>query len=297
MVAPVAYIWEMSTRATLHAGPLGVAEQLESPGISARLSAEDYSPAFQVCLPYRGAFVWHVAHDAVVSDANTVLFVRSGEPYRISQAVYEGYGEIIVTPAPRLLEEVLQTDVASLGRHEAFTQRRRVTSVALLRARSNWLRVSARGALDGLEADEAMVSLLRLAFDATPASVGGGSAARLVNQTKEYLATHMERSPQLSEIAREVGASPAHLTTVFRRSEGMPVHRYLAQLRLSRALVALPDADDLTNLALDLGFASHSHFTFAFRRAFGCTPSSFRAEAGRNRPFATRDRRLETLTS
>ncbi len=264
-----------------------MAEQLESGGIPVRMSAEDYSPAFQVCLPYRGAFVWHVAHDAVVSDANTVLFVRSGEPYRISQAVSEGYGEIIVTPAPRLLEEILQTDVASLGRHEAFTQRRRVTSAALLRARSDWLRVSARGAVDGLEADEAMVSLLRLAFGAAPARVGSGAATRLVNRTKEYLAAHAERSPQLSEIAREVGASPAHLTTVFRRSEGMAVHRYLAQLRLSRALVALPDADDLTTLALDLGFASHSHFTFAFRRAFGCTPSSFRAAAERSRPFGT----------
>jgi AraC-like DNA-binding protein len=38
----------------------------------------------------------------------------------------------------------------------------------------------------------------------------------------------------------------------------------------------LPHASDLTALAFDLGFSSHSHFSAAFRRAFGCTPSAFR---------------------
>ena len=56
----------------------------------------------------------------------------------------------------------------------------------------------------------------------------------------------------------------------------MPIHRYLVQLRLARALVELPHTNDLTMLALDLGFSSHSHFTAAFRRAFGSPPSVFR---------------------
>jgi AraC-like DNA-binding protein len=33
---------------------------------------------------------------------------------------------------------------------------------------------------------------------------------------------------------------------------------------------------DLTRLALDLGYSSHSHFTDAFRRSFGVTPSTAR---------------------
>jgi len=32
--------------------------------------------------------------------------------------------------------------------------------------------------------------------------------------------------------------------------------------------------DDLTAIALDAGFASHSHFTARFRRVFGCTPAA-----------------------
>ena len=54
----------------------------------------------------------------------------------------------------------------------------------------------------------------------------------------------------------------------------MPIHRYLTQLRLRSSLERLADgANDLTALALELGFSSHSHFTDAFRREFGHAPS------------------------
>jgi len=55
----------------------------------------------------------------------------------------------------------------------------------------------------------------------------------------------------------------------------------LMQLRLSYALAELPHTDDLTMLALETGFSSHSHFSAVFRRAFGCTPSQFREMARR----------------
>ena len=82
-----------------------------------------------------------------------------------------------------------------------------------------------------------------------------------------------------------MGASPAYLTHLFRQVEGIPLHRYLTQLRLARALAELPHADDLTTLALDVGFSSHSHFSASFQRAFRITPSEFRRTLrGRLRP-------------
>jgi AraC-like DNA-binding protein len=59
---------------------------------------------------------------------------------------------------------------------------------------------------------------------------------------------------------RAVGVSPAYLTDLFRRVEGVPLHGYLTQLRLARALVELPNAADLTTLALALGFSSPQSF-------------------------------------
>jgi AraC-like DNA-binding protein len=70
---------------------------------------------------------------------------------------------------------------------------------------------------------------------------------------------------------------------VFQERTGVPVHRYLTLLRLRASLERLAEgASDLTELALELGFSSHSHFTDAFRREFGFSPSDVRKNATRN---------------
>jgi AraC-like DNA-binding protein len=62
----------------------------------------------------------------------------------------------------------------------------------------------------------------------------------------------------------------------------MPIHRYLTLLRLRASLDRLAEgASNLTALALEFGFSSHSHFADAFRREFGRTPSDVRRNAGR----------------
>jgi AraC family transcriptional regulator len=129
-----------------------------------------------------------------------------------------------------------------------------------------------------------VLALLRsaLAEDA-PRLEPSKSTRRLIRRTKEFLEAEFANPIRLSHVGRAVGASPTYLTDLFRRVEGIPLHRYVARLRLARALVELPDAEDLSTLALDVGFSSHSHFSAAFRRAFGCTPSQFRqaTRAGR----------------
>ena len=93
------------------------------------------------------------------------------------------------------------------------------------------------------------------------------------------LASDLARRWTLGEIAAEVGVSPVYLTQVFQQVEGAPLYRYQLRLRLARALDLLAEYDDLTMLGLDLGFASHSHFSAAFKRAYGRTPGDFRRAA------------------
>jgi AraC family transcriptional regulator len=65
---------------------------------------------------------------------------------------------------------------------------------------------------------------------------------------------------------------------------GTSIYSYVLQERLAQSLDAVLDCgDDLTAVALDGGFASHSHFTARFRSFFGCTPVALRriATAGR----------------
>ena len=81
----------------------------------------------------------------------------------------------------------------------------------------------------------------------------------------------------LAAIAAGIDTSLFHLCRSFRCATGTTLHEYRNQLRLRTALQRLEEGDaDLSQLALDLGYSSHSHFTACFRRAFGVTPSTAR---------------------
>ena len=101
-----------------------------------------------------------------------------------------------------------------------------------------------------------------------------GSRRELVERAKRVLAETFRESLSLPVLAAHVGVSVFHLCRVFRRLTGFTLHGYRNALRLKAALENL--SADLTGVALELGFSSHSHFTAAFRKEFGVTPSALR---------------------
>jgi AraC family transcriptional regulator len=271
-------------RTRLLQSPLALVEDLRCHGDRPRTSPKGFSAEFQVCFPYRGLFVWHVGGDDVVSDANQVLFVSGGEAYHLSEPLPGGYAELIVTPSSALLADLVPSAAAHLPCHPLFRRRSRRANFGLQVLRARFLHRAINGGEDRLAAEELAIALLRSALDAdTPVREPSHATRRLIRRTKEFVEARLSDPIRLSDAACAVGASPAYLTDVFRRYEGLPLHKYVLQSRLARALVELPHANDLTTLALDLGFSSHSHFTVAFRRAYGCTPTEFR-ESTRPRP-------------
>lgn len=247
-------------------------------------SPEDYSPDFQVCFPYLGLFVWEVGGDRVVAHANQVLFVRGGESYVLEQPVSTEYAELVITPDLPTLAELARVRDEHLASHRLFRRRSCRASFNLQREVAEFLHRSSAEDADPMAREERLLDLLRAALlHEAPPTPTAPSTHRLISRAKEYLEAHLSHSLLLADVARAVGASPAYLTDVFRRVEGIPLHRYVIQLRLARALTELPHANDLTRLALALGFSSHSHFTALFRCAFGITPSAFRERAGARR--------------
>lgn len=97
--------------------------------------------------------------------------------------------------------------------------------------------------------------------------------ATAVARVKEMM---LSPDVRLGDLAKAVGLSPSHLAAVFKKAEFTTLHQYLVNLRLQRAASLLWGCDDLTTLALNLGFASQSHFTNAFRRWAGCPPGQYR---------------------
>ena len=268
-------------RTCLLGAGVGVAEEVTSGGVPNGTATEGFSPQFQVAFPYRGAFVWHVGRDDVFGDANQVLFVTGGEDYRVSEPVPGGYAEIVVTPERSVLAEIAKVAEDRLGAHYLFRNRSRPAHPPLQNLRACFSHWATGAAIQDALAGEVMVlSLVRSAFEDSPPQVQPtASTRRLMRRVKEFLGAELANPIRLRDVGRAAGASPTYLTNIFRRVEGVSLHRYLTQLRLARALAILPQADDLTALALDIGFSSHSHFSAAFRRAFGCTPSQFRQTA------------------
>ena len=121
------------------------------------------------------------------------------------------------------------------------------------------------------------ITLLRAALDGNGRpSEPSRATRRLIRRAKEFLEANLARPIRLADVAQAVGASPAYLTDTFRRVEGIPLHGYLTQLRLARALVELRQADDLTRLALSPPRvfepqSLHGHFSEGLRL---CRPES-----------------------
>jgi AraC-like DNA-binding protein len=134
-----------------------------------------------------------------------------------------------------------------------------------------------RKVAETLQAETLALTLARRALGERTSHAAGASLGRqkLVDRAKLVLSADLARRWTLAEIAAEVGVSPVYLTQVFQQVEAMPLYRYQLRLRLARALDLLGQYDDLTTLGLDLGFSSHSHFSAAFRQAYGRSPAEF----------------------
>lgn len=112
-----------------------------------------------------------------------------------------------------------------------------------------------------------------------PPPIIGGLGARRLRQAVDYMETHLAEDISLGELAALVGLSTHHFGEAFKASTGRPPHRYLIERRVHRGKERLLAADQsIAEIAVSLGFVSHSHFTCHFRKVTGTTPSRFRRD-------------------
>jgi AraC family transcriptional regulator len=96
-------------------------------------------------------------------------------------------------------------------------------------------------------------------------------------RAQELLHERFAEPLRTADIAREVAMHPAHLARVFRQCFRMSMGAYVRRLRLEWVARELAGSDaSLAGLALAAGFADQSHFTRAFKRYSGLTPSAYR---------------------
>ncbi|MBI3832074.1 MAG: helix-turn-helix transcriptional regulator [Planctomycetes bacterium] len=95
----------------------------------------------------------------------------------------------------------------------------------------------------------------------------------------EFLENRYALDLNLTDLAREVGMSPPHLTRVFRTMTGLSPMRYLACVRAQRACLLLAESEkNVTEIAGEVGWPDPNLFARRFRQIMGVSPSAYRTK-------------------
>jgi AraC family transcriptional regulator len=254
--------------------------------------------------PRTSVGIQHRGRDAFTADCHTATFYNAGQRYIRHPLDARGDNCEWFAVRPDVLLEVIALDDPSVaGRPDAPFARTHGTSDAATYALQRLVvrHVEASTEPDALIVEEAVLRVLSRLMRGVGAGNGPRNARELrhaqerakaiVGAARDYLLEHCADSIGIDGLARLAGCSAFHLCRAFRRDVGTTIHAYRHQLRLRRSLELIAEGRlELSGVAFDLGFSSHSHFAAAFRQTFALTPSQFRRQASGRllRDFARR---------
>lgn len=230
---------------------------------------------FEISVHIHGSQTRETGRERTIADPSTIALQNPTEAYLIRHPGFWPQRATSMLVSPEAIEALCDG--------------------ARWQARSHGIPLGARGALlhgalraataerSQLAIEEAGMALAEYALLASGAPAGAGAPPKkhrvLAEEVQHLLCRDPGRHHSLDEIACAVKASPFHLARVFRTVRRTSIHQYLMGIRLDHAAVRLADGRaGLTQIALELGFSSHSHFATAFRRRFGIAPSAQRRQ-------------------
>lgn len=110
-----------------------------------------------------------------------------------------------------------------------------------------------------------------------PEQAKGGLSSFDLKRVFAIIEDRLGDPPSLDEMAAEIGVSRRHFFRAFKQSTGKSPRSFVAARRLERAVDRLRTTElSATEIAFECGFSSSSHFTYAFKRAYGTGPLEFR---------------------
>ena len=250
---------------------------------------------FHVVFPRTSVAIRHQGRSSFVTDLNTVTFYNPDDLYYREPVDPSGDRSTWFALAPSLIEEVLSElgfEVSADRPGPRLPFRFGPLSIGELMAQRRLERYVASGAVvDRLAVEVTGLTLFTRAVAGTRSFLGRrrrrrsglGSRARafrrrIVKRTQALLADRFDADLSLAEISRSVECSPFHLSRVFRQEMGVGLNRYRLELRVRRAVDQISSSErSLSDIASELGFASHSHLTSVFTRSTGVLPSHWRS--------------------
>ena len=278
-----------TSRRTFFESPLVCISDITVRPSNDAIGAVEREDLFLLVLPTSGVFALHDRpRGQSVVTANHAVLVPADAPYRLSFPASIGDHALTLRMSAEALETTLPARCLRRGIERSLLGFKTLLPPSVMLARNVFWRRLATHEADALGAEEFGMRLFEIALRASDAgsaahrgSARGAARQRQIERVKEAVAVAPDRKWSLDLLAELACTSPYHLARVFRETTGTSIHQYLLRLRLGLALRRLVASEaDLTTIASDLGFSSHSHFTARFRALFGTTPTEIRRNAG-----------------
>ena len=110
----------------------------------------------------------------------------------------------------------------------------------------------------------------------SPKHDSGRLSHQQLKQVTDYIDAHLEQNLSLAELASIVQLSPYYFARLFKRTTGVPPHKYHIRCRIERAKQLLSVQElSLAEIAQTVGFASQGHLHYHFKRIVGVTPKLY----------------------
>ena len=130
--------------------------------------------------------------------------------------------------------------------------------------------------------EQFLIFLLRSMIN-TPASSLPQKASQedpLVNQIKEYLLLHVDKTIRVGDLCREFDYSRSYLSSHFYRHTGQTIMEYSTNLKMNEAKRLIRETDlNITQVSAKLSFDNPQYFSRVFKRKTGMTPTEFKNRA------------------
>jgi len=249
---------------------------------------------YLVVFPRYAVRILHPGREEVVASRQVITLYNDGQEYRREELSEYGDQSIWLRFRKPEVLEALQAN----GRMHAAVEEVPFTwthghcdASTYLLQRQLSRSLMGGGPHDFLGISETSMRLLQLAVMGTSTrshrckkmASSTGTLARhrqLANRCEALLTTEFHQALTLECIAHHLATTPFHLSRIFSHQKGQSIHQFLLQLRLRAALDRIVDQprSSLTDIGLELGFATPSHFSQAFRQHFGVSPRQFRLQ-------------------
>jgi AraC family transcriptional regulator len=259
------------------------------PGSTAWAEDNQIGDGALLVVPHRAVEITQAGRETVIASAAQAVFYRGQQVYRRRLIDPRGDDCVFVRLADatwsRLLGELAPEPVPTFCRGP-------IRPALYHRFNRFMAELHAGVMLDRLALEEALLPIIDALLDdaARAHELRRGQPhthMQLGLAAEEFVVMQFRGDWGLDDIAATLEVSPAHLARVFRRHVGTAMHQHRIRLRLCAAIEELADSErSLTELALELGFASPSHFSELFHRTLGVPPSTLRGAGVRRRRAA-----------